>query len=139
MDDVKFLEAMLSHESINKARQVKIITFKEKDKNSKDLATKNPSCKKCIHDSNVTKAPRKHRESALRAGKTKKYCAYCKENDGEYWTQDTDQCFVKAKAKESNVIEMMQKKLCELKVRYKKLKKFKENKDSDSDSSNLRN
>ena len=141
MDDIEFLEAMLSHETIDKARRAKRTSDKEKDKKPKDSAGKKPSYKKRIRgdDGDDAKPPSKYRDSSSRAGKTKKYCSHCKESDGKYWTHDTDQCFVKDKAakakKESNVIEAMQKELRDMKALYKKLKKSKKNKDDDSDSS----
>ena len=74
MDEIEFLEAMLSHETIDKACKAKRSSDKEKDKKkSKDLAGKNLSYKKRGRDyGDDNTEPGKYRNSSSSARKNQK-------------------------------------------------------------------
>ena len=81
-------------------------------------------------DQRRTKRPYAKTSAGYQGGKpnrVKKFCQYCKDNNGKHWTHDTDECFVKDKTnkakKEANAMEDMQKELHEMKNLVKGLKK----------------
>ena len=63
--------------------------------------------------------------------RTKKFCQHCKDSNGKYWTHNTEDCYFKKPARESNAIKALKKEFNKLKDVLKNLKKHK---DSDSDS-----
>ena len=140
MDEIEFLNAMLSYETINKARRAK--ANKEKEKKKESALKKSTPRKRGgddLEDPRRTQRPYARPTSGYQGGKptgrVKKFCQYCKENNGKYWTHNTEECFMKDKAnnvkKESNAMEDMQKEMNEMRNLVKGLKK-KLGSDSDS-------
>lgn len=87
MNEIEFLEAMLSYETIGKACRAKRHSNKEKEKKSKDVALKKTSSKKQGHDSDC-RGKGKYRSYSSSARKNKEYCQHCKDSDGKYWTHN---------------------------------------------------
>ena len=140
MDEIEFLDAMLSYETIDMARRAK--ANKEKEK-KKDSSSKKTNTRKRGDDADDPRGPKfpysrnsGYRGNSTPGGRVKKFCQYCKDNGGKHWTHNTDECFLKNKAnkakKESNAIEDLHKELNEMKNLVKGLKK-KMGSDSDSD------
>ena len=132
MDEIEFLEAMLSFETIDKGRRA----LREKDKERKKQTSKKSRKRGTDSEDAGTKAKRPV-YTGIRPGrgKVKKFCQNCKDSNGKYWTHDTDECFVKDKAdkakKEANAMDAMQKQMSEMSDLVKGLKKKLE---SDGDS-----
>ena len=133
MDDNEFLDAMCSYKYLDntqrlrqahKEKKRKEWTFK-KNSNPKegDLESqgrpKRPWARASTGDNS--------NQSTLR---NKKFCQYCKDNKGKYWTHNTADCYFKKPAKESNALEAVHKELDKVKNLIKNLKK---GSDSDSD------
>ena len=92
-----------------------------------------------MEDTRRTKRPyarsNSGRQGGQTSGKVKKFCQHCKDNNGKYWTHDTEECFFKtkaSKAKESNSMEDLQKELNKMRSLIKSFKK-KISSDSNSD------
>jgi hypothetical protein len=137
MDEVEFLEAMISYETIDKNRRA----LRDKEKEKKKESSKKSRKRGAEPDNKVASTKNTHPYMGGRPGKfskkkEKKFCQNCKDADGKYWTHDTDECFVKEKAekakKEANAMQNMQKQMAEMSDLVKGLKKKLES-DGESD------
>ena len=143
MDEIDFLDAMLSYETIDKARRAKLDKEKKKAKEANLKKTSN-SRKRSGEEAGNDRAKRPfdykgRRPAAAERGaprREKKFCQYCKDNGGKFWTHDTEDCFAKDRTekskKEANAMENMQKEMKEMKALLAKVTK-KSGSDSESD------
>ena len=135
MDEIDFLEAMISFETLDQARLSKLKKEKEQKKKTA-AASKKQAGKRKTEDNDEPRKSHKRAYGKASYRKQKKYCSHCKEHGGKYWTHDTEECFLKNKGKESNAIEDMQKDISEMRNLIKGLKDQKKkavHSDSDSD------
>ena len=115
MDEIEFLEAMLSFEVIDKARLSQRDAEKQKRKETSKKFKKRTS----EENDDETFPPKRRYQEKKGAGRKKKFCRICKEKEGgKYWTHDTMDCFVKdraeAREKESNAMDTVNKQLAEM-------------------------
>ena len=136
MDEIEFLEAMLSYEAIDKGR----LAQREADKQKKKETSKKSSKKRTSETDDADPPKRRgyqEYKGVGRHGKQKKFCKNCKESGGKYWTHDTEHCFVKdraeARTKESNAMDAMQKQLTDMTGVIQALKSKLSSSDNESD------
>ena len=146
MSDHEFLQAMMAHKHYNDTLQFKRAR-REKKRKREEAAKKSAEAAKPSADLKDPepvskwkyKNKRKRATTTPEAPKSastarpKKFCQHCKDNNRKYWTHNTEECYLKKPAKESNAIEALQKEFSEVKDMLKSLKK-KKGSDSDSDS-----
>ena len=134
MDEIDFLEAMLSQESIDQARRAQKEKDNERNSKRKESASKKPFTRKGgdTNSENQRRGRRPtNRTSAgglnSQANRVKRFCQHCKDSNGKYWTHDTVDCFMKSRAerahKETNQMESVQKELNEMRSLVKGLKR----------------
>ena len=144
MSDQDFLQAMMAHEYYDNTQQFKRTQREKKRKRDettkKSVSMKNPETgwgrkspesgwskrSKPLPTKVPSEIPKSHSTPRV-----SKFCQYCKDNNRKYWTHNTEECYLKKPARESNAIEALQKEFSEVKNMLKSLKK---NKNSDSDS-----
>ena len=109
MDEIDFLDSILSYKRIDTARRAKINKEKER---KKELSLKKNISKKGNNVEDLRKTKRLCKNNNYRGGHTpgnrvKKFCQYCKDNGGKYWIHNTDEYFVKdgKSKKEANKME----------------------------------
>ena len=144
MSDQDFLQAMMAHEYYDNTQQFKRTQREKKRKRDettkKSVSMKNPETgwgrkspesgwskrSKPLPTKVPSEIPKSHSTPRV-----SKFCQYCKDNNRKYWTHNTEECYLKKPARESNAIKALQKEFSEVKDMLKSLKK---NKNSDSDS-----
>ena len=135
MTDNKFLNAMIAYKHFDNTQRFKQ-SQREKKRKREDFAKKSASPKE---DDSVSHKRGKRPPARAAFGnpknqttfRTKKFCQHCKDSNGKYWTHNTEDCYFKKPARESNAIKALKKEFNKLKDVLKNLKKHK---DSDSDS-----
>ena len=118
MDDNKFLNAMIAYKHFNNTQRFKQ-SLREKKRKRKDFAKKSASTKE---DDSVSHKRGKHPPTKAAFGnpknqttiRTKMFCQHCKDSNGKYWTPNTEDCYLKKPARESNAIQALQKEFNEL-------------------------
>ena len=113
MSDHDFLQAMMSHKFHDNTLQFKR-SQQEKKRKREEAAKKSASLK---DPDPVVNKRSKHlpTKTALESPKNcgtarvSRFCQYCKDNNRKYCTHNTEECFLKKPAKESNAIKALQK------------------------------
>ena len=127
MDNNDFLNAMTGYKFIDKTQRFK---YKWREKKRKELASK----KRQSSSEREPDSKRPYARASTRGkqsnSKNRKFCQYCKDNNGKYWTHDTADCYFKKLAKGANTTKKVQKELDEVKNLIKNLRK-RSNSDSD--------
>ena len=144
MDDIDFLEAMLSYESIDQACRAQQTKEKEKLAKKKEQSSKNNSSKKGggYNSENQRRGSKRSNSgppdggSGTQSTRVRRFCQYCKDSNGKYWTHDTVDCFIKSRAEkakgETNALEAVHKELNEMRSLVKSTKR-KMGSDSDTE------
>ena len=113
MSDNDFLNTMMAHEHFDntlqckKAQQEKKRKREETAKRGANLKDPDPVINKRSKRPLMKAAsgsPKNHSTARV-----KKFCQHCKDSDRKYWTHNTEECYLKKPARESNAIEALQK------------------------------
>ena len=101
MEEIDFLQAMLSYEIIDKAQRAQKEKENEKEKKRKELSLKKSPNPKEGDSLNQRRNKRPHSRTSAggsnsqSANRVKRFCQHCKDNNRKYWTHNTVDCYLK--------------------------------------------
>ena len=132
LEVVEYFEQLEVIESAKKAREPQKA---KKDKSENKDKSKNKNKKIGKKKSSFKK--RKREESSSEEDEPKKFCSYCKKNNGPYWTHNTADCRIKksARRKSQNAKELNALVQQEVRKALSKAKSSKSSRKSQDDSS----
>ena len=133
MNENEFLNAMSNYKFIDNTRRFR---HSQREKKRKEAASKKRQTPPNTDADNQQKNKRPYARTSM-GGKqsnprNRKFCQYCKDNNGKWWTHNTTKCYLKKPEKEVNAIETVQKELDKVKNLIKNLRKRSHN-NSDSE------
>ena len=111
MNDQEFLDAMMSYERLDQARRLK----KEQEKERKKVLLQRLTKKENKEGERKRPYAKISGNTKQSSPKSRKFCQYCKDNDGKWWTHNTKDCYFKKPRKETNAIKAVHKEIDDLK------------------------